>query len=203
MATIDPTHYAYRVVWSAPDGEHVATVAEFPSLSWLAGTPHEALSGLLDLVAGVLDDMARAGEPVPQPLSERTFSGRFNVRIPAELHRSLVLEAAEQNVSLNRLVSDRLARPLYVPNWSAEARPAVRADEAVPSLPAPGQTVSHLGAVDIVARVPHVASAEIVSKVSGREFWVSEPALDAAPIETVVFPSSAGTTASKERPGRR
>ena len=32
----DATHYTYRVAWSVEDGEHVATVAEFPSLSWLA-----------------------------------------------------------------------------------------------------------------------------------------------------------------------
>jgi hypothetical protein len=29
----DATHYTYRVTWSAEDGEHVATVAQFPSLS--------------------------------------------------------------------------------------------------------------------------------------------------------------------------
>ena len=42
--------------------------------------------------------------------AERTYSGRFVVRVPAEVHRRLVGEAAEQHVSLNRLVSDRLAR---------------------------------------------------------------------------------------------
>ena len=26
----DATHYTYRVAWSVEDGEHVATVAEFP-----------------------------------------------------------------------------------------------------------------------------------------------------------------------------
>ena len=31
----DVKHYAYRVVWSAEDDEYVATVAEFPSLSWV------------------------------------------------------------------------------------------------------------------------------------------------------------------------
>jgi predicted HicB family RNase H-like nuclease len=36
--------------------------------------------------------------------------GKFLVRVPAEVHRRLVLEAAEQHVCLNRLVSDRLAR---------------------------------------------------------------------------------------------
>ena len=71
----DPTHYTYRVTWSAEDGEHVATVAEFPSLSWLAPTPGEALAGLADVVRDVLADLAASGEPVPEPLSERTYSG--------------------------------------------------------------------------------------------------------------------------------
>lgn len=34
------------------------------------------------------------------------------VRIPPEVHRRLVIEAEEQNVSLNRLVSAKLAAPL-------------------------------------------------------------------------------------------
>ena len=110
MGKPDPAHYTYRVAWSAEDNEHVATVAEFPSLSWLAPTPVEALSGLADLVRDVVADLVASGESVPEPLSERTYSGRFVVRVPAELHRRLAVEAAEQHVSLNRLVSERLAR---------------------------------------------------------------------------------------------
>jgi predicted HicB family RNase H-like nuclease len=106
----DATHYTYRVSWSVEDGEHVATVAEFPSLSWLALTQGEALAGLADVVRDVLADLAVSGEPTPEPLSERSYSGKFVVRVPAEVHRRLALEAAEQHVSLNRLVSDRLAR---------------------------------------------------------------------------------------------
>jgi predicted HicB family RNase H-like nuclease len=108
----DATHYTYRVAWSPEDGEHVATVAEFPSLSWLAPTQVEALRGIADVVRDVLADLAASGEPIPEPLSERTYSGRFVVRVPAEVHRRLAREAAEQHVSLNRLVSDRLARAL-------------------------------------------------------------------------------------------
>jgi predicted RNase H-like HicB family nuclease len=106
----EATHYTYRVAWSVEDREHVATVAEFPSLSWLAPTPVEALAGLADVVRDVLADLTASGEPIPEPLSERAYSGKFLVRVPAEVHRRLVLEATEQHVSLNRLVSDRLAR---------------------------------------------------------------------------------------------
>lgn len=106
----DIKHYAYRVVWSAEDGEYVATVAEFPSLSWLDQDQAGALRGLVKVVAGVVADMEKHGETVPVPLAERRYSGKFNVRVPESLHRELAIAAAEQGVSLNRLVSDRLAR---------------------------------------------------------------------------------------------
>ena len=101
--------YTYRVTWSAEDGEHVGLCAELPSLSWLAPTPEEALQGVRALVASAVKVMADLGEEVPQPLAERHYSGEFRVRIPPTLHRKLVMDAHEQQVSLNRLVSAKLA----------------------------------------------------------------------------------------------
>ncbi len=102
--------FTYRVTWSEEDNEYVGQCLEFPSLSWLAPTPEEALTGVRQLVAEVVRDLESSGEPVPEPLSTRPFSGRFLVRIPPELHRRLAIEAAEAGVSLNRLASDRLSR---------------------------------------------------------------------------------------------
>lgn len=101
---IDVSHYTYRVTWSAEDAEHVATVAEFPSLSWLAPTPQDALQGMADLISSTVADMTAAGEDVPLPLADRVYSGRFNVRIGESLHRTLSLRAAEEHVSLNQYV---------------------------------------------------------------------------------------------------
>ena len=69
----------------------------------------EALQGIRSLVAEVVADLDADGEAVPEPFAERTYSGEFKLRIPPELHRALVIKAAEENVSLNRLVSSRLA----------------------------------------------------------------------------------------------
>ncbi|MPY80722.1 MAG: toxin-antitoxin system HicB family antitoxin [Actinophytocola sp.] len=102
-------HYTYRVTWSQDDGEFVATCVEFPSLSWLAATQAEAFEGVERLVSDVVADLERSGEPVPEPIADRQYSGKFNVRIPETLHRELAMAAAEQGVSLNRLVSDRLS----------------------------------------------------------------------------------------------
>jgi predicted HicB family RNase H-like nuclease len=102
-------HYTYRVTWSQEDGEHVGLCAEFPALSWLAATPEKALAGIRRLVGEVVTDLQATGEPVPDPLSERQYSGRFMVRVPSLVHRALATEAAEQGVSINRLVSAKLA----------------------------------------------------------------------------------------------
>ena len=105
-------HFTYRVSWSAEDCEYVGTCAEFPSLSHLDADQDAALHGIRALVTDVVADMHANNEEVPEPLAERTYSGKFQTRIPSELHRMLAIEAAEAGVSLNRLVSLRLAIPL-------------------------------------------------------------------------------------------
>jgi len=102
--------YTYRVTWSAEDEEHVGVCPEFPSLSWLAPTPEGALRGIRRLVAHVIEDMRSNQEQIPQPLASRQYSGKFLVRVPPEVHKALVLEAAEAKVSLNRLVSSKLGQ---------------------------------------------------------------------------------------------
>ena len=49
--------------------------------------------------------MHTTGETVPEPIANRNYSGKFMVRLPPESHRALAIQAAEQGVSLNRLVS--------------------------------------------------------------------------------------------------
>lgn len=109
-ATTPPevTHYGYRVLWSAEDEEFVSTCLEFPSLSWLAPTQEEALRGMRNLVGEVIDDLHAEGQQVPEPMSSRTYSGKFNVRLGEQLHRKLAIEAAEQHLSLNQYVVRRL-----------------------------------------------------------------------------------------------
>jgi predicted HicB family RNase H-like nuclease len=101
-------HYTYRVTWSPEDGEYLALCAEFPSLSWLASAPELALAGIRKVVAASVADMIGNGEVPPTPLAEKRYSGEFRVRIPPHVHRALVLEAAEQGISLNRLASAKL-----------------------------------------------------------------------------------------------
>lgn len=106
---MNPDHYAYRVIWSPEDEEFVGLCAEFPLLSWLETTPEEAFSGIRRVVSEVVEDMLKDGETPPEPIADRHYSGKFMVRVPPDTHRALALRAAEEGVSLNRLVSARLA----------------------------------------------------------------------------------------------
>lgn len=106
---MNANRYTYRVTWSEEDGEFIGLCAEFPSLSWLASSQGEALSGIVGVVGEVLADMTQGGEKIPEPISTKRFSGRFQVRIPPDRHRALAIKAAESGISLNRLVSDRLS----------------------------------------------------------------------------------------------
>ena len=78
-------------------------------MSWVDSTPEQALTGIRSLVEEVLSDLERNGEPRPEPISARSYSGKFLVRVPPEVHRRLAVQAAESGVSLNRLVSSKLA----------------------------------------------------------------------------------------------
>lgn len=106
---VDVSHYTYRVSWSPEDQEYVGSCVEFPSLSWLAESSPEALVGIEQLVTEVAFDMQRDGEVLPTPLSEKDYSGKFQVRVSSHLHRRLASEAAQQGLSLNRFIEEHLA----------------------------------------------------------------------------------------------
>jgi len=87
--------------------------AALPRLMHLAVQELPTLSGadvdtLLDRAAGIcLNFLEMCREKGIEP--RRTFSGKFNVRIPPELHAKLALEAAAGGKSLNAVVAEKLA----------------------------------------------------------------------------------------------
>jgi len=107
--TTQTDYYTYRITWSNEDGEYVGLCAEFPSVSWLDKTPEAALKGIRKLVTEAVSDMKSNNENVPQPLALQSYSGKFMVRIPPNIHRDIAMQAAEAKISINRVVSAKLA----------------------------------------------------------------------------------------------
>lgn len=105
---MDKEKYSYRVFWSEPDEAYIGTVAEFPSLSHVDDTQGAAFYGIVDLVGHVLEDMQESGEAAPQPFGEAAYSGKLSLRMSPEQHRRIAMEAAEQGVSINHLLTSRI-----------------------------------------------------------------------------------------------
>ncbi|MEV7350391.1 toxin-antitoxin system HicB family antitoxin [Micromonospora chalcea] len=58
-------------------------------------------------------DLAREAIPAraggAEPLSERRYSGKFNLRVGESLHRELAIHAAEEGMSLNQYLLRKLS----------------------------------------------------------------------------------------------
>lgn len=102
-------HYTYRAEWSPEQGEYVGRCIEFPSLSRRAPTLQEAVAGIEQAVEEFVAEREFSGDDVPAALTERLYSGKFMVRTSPGLHARLAVEAAEQNVSMNQWVVQKLA----------------------------------------------------------------------------------------------
>jgi predicted RNase H-like HicB family nuclease len=112
-------HYTYRAEWSAEHDEYLCRWIELPWLSHWAPTMQKAIAGAEQAADEHIAERRAAGEGVPAPLTERQYSGRFVVRTSPALHARLTVEAAEQNVSLNQWVVQKLAgrQPSALFDW--------------------------------------------------------------------------------------
>ena len=92
------------------DGDWLACLLELPSVSAFAETPEQALEELHTAWEGVKESCMKHNDPIPIAPAQKEYSGRFNVRIDRRIHKALAMEAAQAGISLNALVSQKLAK---------------------------------------------------------------------------------------------
>lgn len=91
------------------DGTYYVAVDELPGCASMGDTVEEAMEMIKDAMRGWLESNLERGLEIPLPEVMREYSGRFIVRVPASLHKKLVLEAKKEGVSLNQYVVYLLA----------------------------------------------------------------------------------------------
>lgn len=109
-------NYTYRAQWSMESADYVGICLEFPLESTHAPTAPEAIAGIGQTVAAVVAGYEKDGGDPPPSLTDRLYSGTFLVRTSSMLHGRLMIESAEQGVSLNHWVVQKLAGRGPVPN---------------------------------------------------------------------------------------
>lgn len=102
--------YVRMLIPDIEDGGYVARVLEFPGCISEGDTPDEAIANVDEALRGIIASMLDRNDAIPEPLSEHEYSGRLNLRIPPSLHARAAERAAIEGVSLNRLLSDAIAR---------------------------------------------------------------------------------------------
>jgi antitoxin HicB len=90
-------------------------LVEFPDLPGCMAdgeTIQDAVSHAQEAQSDWLAAMREAGRPIPTPTGQDAYSGKWVLRTPRSLHRSLAERAKHEGVSLNMLAVTILAEAL-------------------------------------------------------------------------------------------
>lgn len=93
------------------DGERVyfeAGIPDLPGCNAYGKNIEEAIKNLDEAKRVWLKVSLKKKLPIPEPVSEDEFSGKFLLRIPAKLHMQLTLDAKKENLSLNQYIRKAL-----------------------------------------------------------------------------------------------
>ena len=92
-----------------PDEGWFVHVREWPGCMSQADTAEEALAAIQEVIPLWLEGALESDYEIPEPRGADDYSGRFMVRVPCSLHRSLAELAEREATSLNLLVNVALA----------------------------------------------------------------------------------------------
>ena len=101
--------YTYRVEWSEEDNTHIAKCLEFPSLMAHGDTSSQALNEMEKVVNETIEWLSEDGEEIPEPFGLKKYKGNLTLRVPPELHKSLVIKSAEEGISINKYIISRIS----------------------------------------------------------------------------------------------
>jgi len=95
---------SYPIEIAQSEGAWVASIPDLPGCSSFGDTVAEAVENIQKTKHLWIEVRYRGGAEIPEPTEEEDFSGKFLLRIPRSLHRSLAHGAEKQGVSLNHYV---------------------------------------------------------------------------------------------------
>jgi predicted HicB family RNase H-like nuclease len=114
------------------DGVWTSGVLEMPGVISEGDDPTEAIEMAQDALVETIMTLIEMGQEVAEPFETQDFSGRLQLRMTPELHRRATMLAAEQRVSLNRWLSQAVAREAgFETRERPRARPMVAGPRAL------------------------------------------------------------------------
>lgn len=107
-------NYPYTVEEYEEDGKRFfsLSIPDLPGCGAIGETIEEALKNLEEAKKAWIEVCLEEGLPIPEPESEKEFSGKFLLRIPPRLHMKLKKLAEKDGMSLNKYISSILKEKL-------------------------------------------------------------------------------------------
>jgi antitoxin HicB len=99
-------NYPYSVEEIEEDGEKIfsLSITDLPGCGAEGATIEEARAKLEEAKEAWIQTALDAELPIPEPVIEDEFSGKFLLRIPPRLHMRLSKRATRENLSLNQFI---------------------------------------------------------------------------------------------------
>ncbi len=101
--------YPFQVI-ADPDGGYVVIFPDLPGCMTQADSYEEIAEMAQDVRTLWIETAYDHDRAIPLPSYPEEYSGKFNLRLPRSLHRTLAESAAQEGVSLNQYVTMLLGR---------------------------------------------------------------------------------------------
>jgi predicted RNase H-like HicB family nuclease len=104
-----PYNIVIRHITDESGSYYFASVLELSGCHSDGQTFQEAYENIRETMEGWIETNIENGFPVPLPVDDAQYSGKFVLRIPKTLHARLAMEAEKEGVSLNQYALYRLS----------------------------------------------------------------------------------------------
>ena len=108
--------YLKIVEWSEEDQCYIGYSPGFIGPCCHGDDEAEVYRELCKIVEEWIDIHRQDNTPLPRPLPQKSFSGKFVIRVGQELHKALVIKAAISGQSLNHFCTALLKQSLATKN---------------------------------------------------------------------------------------
>lgn len=104
-----PYNYIIKPIQDESGAYFHASVLELDGCQSTGDTFNEAYDNLMEAMEGWVETKLENGFPIPEPIEDGRYSGKFVLRLPKSLHKHLAIEAEREGVSLNQYALYKLA----------------------------------------------------------------------------------------------
>lgn len=97
------------ILYPDPEGGYVAQIKDLPGCLTQGETLEETVANLNEARELWIETAYEAGDDIPLPSSNDSYSGKLLLRMPKSLHRRLAETSEQEGVSLNQYIVSLLS----------------------------------------------------------------------------------------------